>query len=40
MAIPNLTGILLLHREVRSTVKDYWVQFKSEHPDVEIPEKV
>lgn len=40
MAIPNLTGILLLHREVKSTVKDYWVQFKAEHPDVKIPEKV
>ncbi len=40
MAIPNLFGILLLHREVKSTVKDYWVQFKSENPDVKIPEKV
>ncbi len=40
MAIPNLFGILLLRREVKSTIKSYWVDFKSEHPDVKIPEKV
>ncbi|MBU8891248.1 MAG: sodium:alanine symporter family protein [Bacteroidales bacterium] len=40
MAIPNLFGILLLHREVRSTIKNYWVTFKKENPDVKIPEKV
>jgi len=40
MAIPNLFGILLLHREVRTTIKDYWVRFKVENPDVKIPEKV
>ncbi len=33
MTIPNLIGILLLHREVRSTIKDYWVLFKEEFPD-------
>ncbi len=40
MAIPNLFGLLLLHREVRSTIRNYWVTFKSENPDVKIPEKV
>ncbi len=40
MAIPNLTGILLLHREVKTTIKGYWKGFKSEHPDIKIPEKV
>ncbi|MFC2104643.1 alanine/glycine:cation symporter family protein [Bacteroidota bacterium] len=40
MAIPNLTGILLLHREVKSTIKTYWKEFKSEHPEIKIPEKV
>jgi AGCS family alanine or glycine:cation symporter len=40
MAIPNLTGILLLHKEVKSTIKSYWQDFKSEHPDIKIPEKV
>jgi AGCS family alanine or glycine:cation symporter len=29
MAIPNLVGILLLHREVRSTIREYWVDFKT-----------
>ena len=40
MAIPNLFGILLLQREVKSTIKDYWTVFKKENPDVKIPEKV
>jgi AGCS family alanine or glycine:cation symporter len=40
MAIPNLFGLLLLHREVKSTIRDYWVTFKSDNPDVKIPEKV
>ncbi|OFX21780.1 MAG: alanine glycine permease [Bacteroidetes bacterium GWA2_31_9b] len=40
MAIPNLIGILLLRREVKSTIKQYWVDFKKEHPEVKIPEKV
>ena len=40
MAIPNLFGLLLLHREVKSTVRNYWETFKSDNPDVKIPEKV
>lgn len=32
MTIPNLVGLLLLHREVRQTIKDYWVQFRDEFP--------
>jgi alanine or glycine:cation symporter, AGCS family len=40
MAIPNLFGILLLRKEVRSTIKQYWVDFKNEHPDEKIPEKI
>ena len=40
MAIPNLFGILLLHKEVRSTIKEYWKGFKKEHPDLKIPEKL
>ena len=27
MTIPNLVGILLLHKDMRQTVKDYWVDF-------------
>jgi AGCS family alanine or glycine:cation symporter len=33
MTIPNLFGILILHREMKSTVKDYWKMFRKEHPD-------
>ncbi len=40
MAIPNLFGILLLQKDVKGTIKNYWVNFKSEHPDVKIPEKI
>lgn len=40
MAIPNLFGILLLRKDVKSTIKNYWVTFKDENPDVKIPEKL
>jgi AGCS family alanine or glycine:cation symporter len=33
MTIPNLIAILLLHREVRETITDYWDQFDTEHPE-------
>ena len=39
MAVPNLLGILLLQKEVKSTIKDYWFNFKKENPNVRIPEK-
>jgi len=29
MTLPNLIGILLLHREVKETVNDYWSRFKN-----------
>lgn len=32
MTLPNLFGILLLHKEMRSTVKEYWKMFRQEHP--------
>jgi len=40
MTIPNLIGIFSLHREMKQTVKKYWKDFKNDHPDVNIPEKV
>ncbi len=33
MAIPNLVGILLLHKEIKTTIKDYWVKFRENHPN-------
>jgi AGCS family alanine or glycine:cation symporter len=32
MTIPNIIGILLLHREMKDTVEDYWAT-------MEFPEK-
>ena len=38
MTIPNLIGLLWLRKEVRSTVKDYWINFKKEWPNENTPE--
>ncbi|NOY38380.1 MAG: sodium:alanine symporter family protein [Chlorobi bacterium] len=38
MALPNLAGLLILHKEVKSTIRQYWVDFKKEHPGVRTPE--
>lgn len=40
MTIPNLVGILILHKDVRLTIKEYWIGFKKEHPEEKIPEKI
>ena len=31
MTVPNLIGLLILHKEVKQTVGDYWLGFKKEH---------
>ena len=33
MTIPNLCGILLLRRDMKQTVADYWRSFREEHPE-------
>jgi len=33
MAVPNLFGILILHRDMKRSIKEYWVKFKKEHPE-------
>ena len=33
MTLPNLFSILMLHREMRTTVDDYWDKFDREHPE-------
>lgn len=38
MTIPNLLGILILHREIKSAIKQYWIDFKQEHPEEKVPE--
>lgn len=32
MAIPNLIGLLALHKEVKTTIRDYWTGFRKEFP--------
>lgn len=38
MTIPNLFGLLVLHKEVKATIKDYWKGMKEEFPDEKLPE--
>jgi len=33
MAVPNLFGILILHRDMKQTVADYWAKFKQDNPE-------
>ncbi len=37
MTIPNLFGLLVLHREVKSTINQYWFDFHTEHPNAKLP---
>lgn len=39
MTIPNLIGILLLSKDMKTTVKQYWFDFSKDHPNESIPEK-
>ena len=36
MTIPNLVGILFLRKDMKATVKQYWKDFKEEHPDKNV----
>ena len=38
MTLPNLVGILLLRKDMKSTVSDFWKGFKEEWPDEKTPE--
>ncbi|MDP4599206.1 MAG: sodium:alanine symporter family protein [Pseudomonadales bacterium] len=33
MTLPNLVAMLLLHREVKETIGEYWEKFHREHPE-------
>ena len=37
MTIPNLIGILILHREVKTDVKNFWNEYASRFPDEDVP---
>ena len=36
MTLPNLFGIIMLRKDMKQTVKEYWVTFKKERPDDNI----
>jgi AGCS family alanine or glycine:cation symporter len=36
MTLPNLFGILMLRKDMKQTIKDYWMDFKKEHPEENI----
>jgi len=36
MAIPNLFGLLILRKEVKQTIGEYWLGFKKEYPEERI----
>ncbi len=38
MTLPNLFGILWLHKDMKQTVKDYWKDFKEDWPEEKTPE--
>lgn len=38
MTIPNLIGIIFLHKEVKQTISQYWDDFKKDWPDQKTPE--
>jgi len=33
MALPNLFGIVMLHKDMKGSIVDYWDKFKKEHPE-------
>ena len=39
MTIPNLIGILLLQRDIKGTIRQYWVDFSKAHPGEKISKK-
>jgi len=40
MAVPNLVGILLLRKEVKESVRDYWLTFSKQYPEEKISSKM
>ena len=37
MTIPNLFGLLVLRKDIKSTVRNYWSDFKKEWPKEKFP---
>ncbi|MDZ7738243.1 MAG: sodium:alanine symporter family protein [Bacteroidales bacterium] len=39
MTIPNLVGLLVLHKDIKGIIKQYWTDFTNDHPDEKISRK-
>ena len=37
MTIPNLIGILILHKDMRTVIREYWRDFKRDWPNEKLP---
>ena len=37
MTIPNLVGLWILRKDIKSTISQYWVDFRNDWPDARIP---
>ena len=37
MTIPNLLGILILQKDIKSTIKQYWKDFRNDWPNERVP---
>ncbi|MDF1571897.1 MAG: sodium:alanine symporter family protein [Bacteroidales bacterium] len=37
MTIPNLAGILILRKDIKSTINQYWKDFRNDWPDERVP---
>lgn len=40
MAVPNLVGIFILRKEMKQSVKDYWLTFAKQYPEEKISGKM
>jgi len=40
MAVPNLVGILFLRKEMKQSVRDYWLTFTKQYPNEKISRKM
>ena len=39
MTIPNLIGLLILRKDIKGTIKQYWVDFSNDHPSEKIGQR-
>lgn len=39
MTIPNLFGLLVLRKDIKGTIKDYWIDFRKAWPHEDLPVK-